>query len=240
MGAERSILIVDELAWFRELVAVFLARSGRVLAAGSAAEALTIARKERPDLVVADFDMPGGDGAALCERIRRDALLAYTPVIVVIGTDDPEHHARATRAGATDVLTKPLSRTTLIESVSRLTRSERPIGRPRVELAQPVHVRIGGRDCQGVLRNLSRSGAFVELAEPLPSGPEIELDFLLPDSHRGFAPSAQVVWSRARRSPEARYGHGLRFLRLEPRALRALDDFVADRVLEPPSAPATA
>ncbi|MCA9511231.1 MAG: response regulator [Myxococcales bacterium] len=240
MGRDRTILIVDEMQWFRDLGALFLARSGRVLAAGSAAEALETARRERPDVVITDLDMPVCDGAELCARIRRDALLAYTPVVVLIGTDDPEDHARAIRAGATDVLTKPLSRTSLLESVGRLTRHARPVGRPRVDTAEPVQLRVAGEASEGTLRNLSRGGAFVELPEPLPSGPEVELAFRIPGSTRAIAPSAEVVWTRPAAHGARRFGQGLRFLRLDARALRALEDYVFEHTEKSPTLPATA
>jgi len=241
-GSQRdcTILIVDELAYFRELGSVFLARAGRVLTAATAAEGLEIARREQPDVVITDLDMPVCDGAELCARIRRDPLLAYTPVVIVIGTNDPHDHARAICAGATDILAKPLSRTSLIESVGRLTRHERPVGRPRVEMQEPVQLRLQGRAVNGTLRNLSRGGAFVELEEPLPSGPEIELDFHIPGSLRALAPSAQVVWTRPGAKGSRRCGHGLRFLRLEARAFRALEDYVFEYGGKPPALPASA
>ena len=81
---ERTILIADDAAMFRELGALFLARSGRVLTANNGYEALDVARREHPAVVVADLDMPclGGDG--LCLRLREDESLAGTPVILVV------------------------------------------------------------------------------------------------------------------------------------------------------------
>ena len=59
MTGDRTILLVDDSQWFRELGATFLARSGRVFTAASAAEAIEISRRERPDLVITDLsDLP--------------------------------------------------------------------------------------------------------------------------------------------------------------------------------------
>ena len=229
MASAPTILLVDEIGWFRELGTLFLARSGRVLTTGSANDALAIARRERPDIVITDLDMPDQDGADLCFAIRRDPLLAYTPVVVVIGSKEPKDHARAIRAGATDILTKPLSRAALLESVRRLTCFETPQGRPRIRVATPVRLQLDGAESWGTLLNLSRAGAFIELAEPLPAGPEIALNFKIPGSTRTVAPTAQVVWSRPVSANEPGVGHGVRFMSVDRQSIEALDNFVFEQ-----------
>jgi uncharacterized protein (TIGR02266 family) len=218
-----TLLVVDEIRWFRELGESFLARSGRVISCGSSDQALEIARRERPDVVITDLDMPDRDGVELCSAIRSDPVLAYTPVVIVTGSRDPADHARAIRAGATDVLAKPLTRIALIESVARLTRFQEPQGRPRVDLAMPV--KIDGADVWGTLRNLSRGGAFLETPAPLPSRGEVALEFQLPDAPRAVRSTAQVVWTRPARSRGA-VGQGVRFLSLDRESIHALEQFV--------------
>jgi len=220
-----TLLIVDEIRWFRELGESFLARTGRVISCGSTDQALEIARRDRPDVVITDLDIPGKDGVELCTAIRRDPLLAYTPVVIVTGSREPDDHARAIRAGATDVLAKPLTRRALIESVARLTRYEKPQGRPRVDVAAPVRIR--DRDQWGTLRNVSRGGAFIETTTALPNRREISLEFKLPETQRTVRPTAQVVWTRPGNSPGS-VGQGLRFLSLDRTSLHALEDFVFD------------
>jgi CheY-like chemotaxis protein len=233
VASHRTILLVDETEWFRDLGTLFLARSGRVLTCGSAEEALELARRERPDMVITDLDMPGRDGADLCVAIRRDPLLAYTPVVVVIGSHRPEDHSRAIRAGATDILTKPLARAALLDSVRRLTGFERPQGRPRIRVAAPVRLDVDGTQRWGTLRNLSRAGAFVELPEPLPGGREVSLSFKIPGSARSIAPTAQVVWSRRAQASAPGAGHGLRFMAVDRHSIEALDEFVSERAPHP-------
>jgi uncharacterized protein (TIGR02266 family) len=225
MARTPTLLVVDEIRWFRELGESFLARSGRVISCGSADQALEIARRERPDVVITDLAMPGRDGVELCSAIRRDPLLADTPVVIVMGTRDPADHARAIRAGATDVLAKPLSRLALIESVARLTRFDEPRGRPRVDVAIPI--KVAQHDQPGTLRNLSRGGAFLETATALPGRREVELEFQLPDEGRTVRPTAQVVWTRP--TSGGGVGQGVRFLSLDRASLHALEQFVFSR-----------
>ncbi len=83
MENRKKILIVDDTAMFRELESLFLAGAGTVLGASTGAEALEIARREQPDVLVADLDMPDMDGETLCRAIKADRDLHRTPVILV-------------------------------------------------------------------------------------------------------------------------------------------------------------
>ena len=58
MEAQRKILVVDDAALFRDLVAFVLARSGHVITATSGAEGLAAAQRERPEVVVVDLNLP--------------------------------------------------------------------------------------------------------------------------------------------------------------------------------------
>src|SRR5919112_732763 len=51
--------------------------------------------------------MPGPDGYALCERVKRDGRLRHVPVVLLVGTFEPFNEAEARRVGADTVLTKP-------------------------------------------------------------------------------------------------------------------------------------
>jgi len=233
----RKILVVDDVALFRDLGAVFLARSGRVLTAASGEQALTIAHRERPDLVIADFDMPGMDGATLCEAIKRDPELGSTPVVLILGGADCVERPRAVRAGADDLLTKPLSRVALLEVVSRLLRRDALRGLPRIELEAPVALEVGPKENWGTVRNLSRGGLFVESEQPLEQHTEVGVRFTLPETGTEVESTAEVVWSRAPRAPDLeadpmeQAGMGLRFLELDAPAMRSLDDYIFERAV---------
>ena len=62
MESKPTLLVVDEIRWFRELGESFLARTGRVISCSSTDRALEIAREERPDVVITDLDMPVSPG----------------------------------------------------------------------------------------------------------------------------------------------------------------------------------
>ena len=81
-SANYCVLVVDDAAFLRELAAVFLARSGRVITAASGQEAMILVRRERPDLILCDLHMPGMSGADLCRIIKSDSELEHTPFVM--------------------------------------------------------------------------------------------------------------------------------------------------------------
>jgi uncharacterized protein (TIGR02266 family) len=210
---------------FRELESLFLARSGLVLTAGDGAEALEIAHSESPDVIVTDLSMPGLRGDQLCRRIKADPDLSRIPVIIVTGRDDGEEHEQAVRAGADDVLEKPVSRVALIQAVNHFLRLAMR-GLVRVPLQTDVHIASEAVEAWGRSLNVSRGGMFVELpmSGPVPET-EMRLEFELPNADIPLAPTAKVVWRR-RASGERQPGIGLQFLKLDHSAARCLDEFV--------------
>ena len=225
MEGTRRILIVDDAPMFRELESLFLARCGRVLTASDGAEALEIVRRERPDVVVTDLDMPGMRGDELCRRIKADSDLAEIPVIIVTGRDEGHEHAQAVQAGADDVVEKPINRVALIQSVNHFVRLAMR-GLIRVPLEIDVDLTLPRAEAQGRSTNVSRGGIFVETEEGCPEpDTELKLSFALPEAPTPLAPTARVVWRRFE-TEGLLPGMGLQFLELDRESARQLDEYV--------------
>lgn len=229
----RKILIVDDVSTFRELEALVLARSGWVATARDGAEGLATARRERPDVVVANLNLPSVDGEALCKELKADPALREVPVILVVSGEDAEDRARAVRAGADDVLEKPIDRVALIEAVNRFLCVPLVRGPARVDLDAPVRIHLSGGYLGGRVRNLSRGGLFVEAECSLPVNTRVTLEFQLPETKVSLSPSAQVVWQTAAAVGGQR-GMGLRFLALDRTSARQIDAFVLERAAGKP------
>jgi uncharacterized protein (TIGR02266 family) len=226
---ERKILIVDDAAMFRDLESLFLARSGEVMTACDAEEAWEILHRERPDVVVTDLLMPGMDGDELCRRIKADPDLKRTPVVVVTARNVGEQHERAVRAGADDVVEKPVNRVSLIQAVNNFLRLA---VRGLVRVALETDVRIAGSEGEiwARSRNVSRGGMFVESERDLAPDSEVQLEFALPEMPGSLSPTAKVVWRRpANRSAVS--GLGLQFLKLDREAARRLDEYVYEHAV---------
>jgi uncharacterized protein (TIGR02266 family) len=225
-GGRRTILFADDSSMFRDLAAIFLSRSAEVVTASDGVEALELMRRERPDVLVADLWMPRMDGESLCRAVRGDRALCDVPIVLLTSGEQAEERERAVRAGADDVLPKPLHRGPLIQAVNRFLRSSDAAlrGLPRIALDAPVQIRSDGWRERGRVLNLSRGGIFVTADQLAPVDSEVEISFQLPASARPLSSTARVVWTR--KSDDAPTGMGLRFLGLDRRSARAIEEFV--------------
>ena len=228
----RSILVVDDAAMFRDLQALFLARQGRVLTAASGKEGLELAQRHRPDVVLLDLFMPELDGEAVCRMLRADPVLQDTPVVMLTASQRAEDYERCIRAGANQVLTKPIQRVALIDAVSRYLQSPTPRGMPRVDVATAVRIARAAGECTGTATNLSRGGMFVESPCDATPPEEVALEFSLPETLSVLTPTARVVWRRAGEAG-VEPGFGLRFVRIDGESVRTLSDFVSERFAAP-------
>ncbi len=93
-----------------------------VLTARSGAQALEIAARERPDIILLDVMMPGMDGFEVCRRLKADRALMHIPVVMVTALDQPAARVQALDAGADDFLIKPVRDIELFARVRSLIR----------------------------------------------------------------------------------------------------------------------
>jgi uncharacterized protein (TIGR02266 family) len=224
----RTILVVDDAPMFREIESLFLRRYGRVVTAANGAEALEAVRRERPDVVVLDFHLPDIDSATLCRRIRALSPAGRPSTVVAISNGDSRDHEKAIQAGAADVLTKPLSRTSLVATVNRLVRFPEMRGMARIDLAGTVRVVMRAEERWGTMRNLSRGGMYIEANWAASPESKMQLEFRLPEVAKPLSPTAKVIWSR-KRGNGVSAGMGVRFLALDAASAHTLDSFVYER-----------
>src|SRR3954466_11924849 len=120
----KRILIADDSVTIQKAFAMTFAGADDVTltSARSADEALAIAQRLQPDLVVADGVMPGRSGYDLCAAIRADAGLRAVPVFILASSQQPYDEARGQRAGASGQLMKPWDTAVLLEKVREALR----------------------------------------------------------------------------------------------------------------------
>jgi len=117
------ILVVDDiLPNVKLLEAKLKAEYYDVLTATSGPEALEIAEKEKPDVVLLDIMMPGMDGFEVCERLKANPATVHIPVVMVTALTDATDRVRGLESGADDFLSKPVNDTALMARVRSLVR----------------------------------------------------------------------------------------------------------------------
>ena len=116
-----AVLIVDDYADTRTIVKWSLELRGyRVIEAASGEEALLIASRERPDLILMDLNMPLMDGYATMRALRSQEALRGTPIVAVTAQDMAASRERANQAGCTEYLSKPIDFDRLEVLIDRL------------------------------------------------------------------------------------------------------------------------
>ena len=103
------ILVIEDNAANMKLATLLLRNAGHTaLCAVDAETGLTLARGERPDLILMDIQLPGMDGLAATELLKRDPATATIPVIALTAMAMKEDKERSQTAGCDAYIAKPL------------------------------------------------------------------------------------------------------------------------------------
>jgi putative nucleotidyltransferase with HDIG domain len=117
----KTILVVDDMAIFREPIEAVLRADGfKVLTASDGVQAHEAITRQHPDLVLLDLGMPVMDGLAVLQRIRYAAATKHTPVIVLSAESDRNRVMQAAQLGISGFLLKSqFSLKAMVESVKQ-------------------------------------------------------------------------------------------------------------------------
>jgi hypothetical protein len=118
-----KVLVVDDEPDAREIVALILERCGvKVIVAASANEALALFERERPDIVVADIEMPGEDGYSLIRRIQGlpSQESRKTPAVAMTAYAGHQERAKILNSGFSRHVPKPVQPPELIAVIADL------------------------------------------------------------------------------------------------------------------------
>lgn len=116
-----KVLVVDDNRAGRDLIrAILKSLPCEIVEASHGQQGLDLLRRERPDLVLLDIDMPGMDGLEVVKRIREDATYADLPVVAVTAFAMDGDREKAMAAGFTAYVTKPVRAAGLRQTVQEL------------------------------------------------------------------------------------------------------------------------
>src|ERR1700692_4104244 len=117
----KLILVVEDEAVQLALVSELLKNAGyQVIEARDVIVAVSVARKENPDLVLLDLGLPEGDGFAVMERLQLLPSTAKIPVVVLSSRDAANTAAAAKQAGARAYLEKPVDKEKLLAVLAQV------------------------------------------------------------------------------------------------------------------------
>lgn len=112
------VLIVDDSPTELHILKVILEKGGYLtLSATNAEEGISLAKTERPDLILMDVVMPGGNGFQATREITKDPATAHIPVILITNKNQETDKVWGMRQGAKDYLVKPVQEADLLAKV---------------------------------------------------------------------------------------------------------------------------
>jgi CheY-like chemotaxis protein len=214
-----SILLVDDSGLFRGAAEEVLRRTGcETLTASGGTEALDIARREKPQMIVVKAGITPMTGFDLCRVLKADPEFAKTPIALVgpAGTEDA-----ARRSGADAVLALPLDPEAFFALLRRLLQVL-----PREEARSAVEWSVtfwrDGMQHTGTIRDLSRGGFFVRTPARQPVGARLDVSFDVPVERGVKTIVAEAIVVRLGRDNDP--GLGCRFFQLSAGSRQNLEE----------------
>jgi CheY-like chemotaxis protein len=124
---KQRVLVVEDSHTIAAVVKYFLELEGfQVLLAEDGNSGLEVAKREQPDVIITDYNMPGMDGMTMVKALRAHGATRDIAVLMLTSEPDAEKETQAFEAGADDYVLKPVEPRRLAARVkSLLTRSQR-------------------------------------------------------------------------------------------------------------------
>ena len=126
-----SILVVDDESDLREVLAYNLGAAGfDIIQAGTAAEALDLARAQKPDLILLDLMLPDGSGLDVCRTLKSSLETRDIQIIMLTAKGEEIDRVVGFELGADDYVVKPFSTRELLLRVQAILRRRNPLPPP--------------------------------------------------------------------------------------------------------------
>lgn len=121
--ARETILVVEDDENIQQLVGYNLAKAGfHVLYADNGEQALSVIKREKPELIVLDLMLPGLSGFEICKLVRKDPKTKNLPIVMLTAKSEENDMAAGLDIGADDYITKPFSPKILISRIKAALR----------------------------------------------------------------------------------------------------------------------
>jgi len=121
--ARETILVVEDDENIQQLVGYNLAKAGfHVVYADNGEQALSVIKRERPELIILDLMLPGLNGLEVCKLVRKDPKSKNLPIVMLTAKSEENDITAGLDLGADDYITKPFSPKILISRVKAALR----------------------------------------------------------------------------------------------------------------------
>jgi DNA-binding response OmpR family regulator len=119
MNGKKILIVDDDKDLLRGLSFRLRANGYETVIATDGYSAISVAQKEKPDLIILDIGLPAGDGFIVMERLRNHPSLALIPIIILTARDSQINKEGALKAGAVAFFQKPADNETLLAAIKK-------------------------------------------------------------------------------------------------------------------------
>jgi len=161
--SQQTILLADDDELIVDVLRHQLEREGfGVIATGNGAEALTLARTQRPDLVLLDVMMPGMQGWEVCRELRRESSV---PILMLTARGEELDRVLGLELGADDYIVKPFGFRELLARIRANLRRMALLQAVETDPADDASERIGVIEIDRRRHRVWRNGVLVNLTQ---------------------------------------------------------------------------
>lgn len=225
MDPKKTILLVDDVKLFLRLEETFFKRTGcNIITAESGRQAIEIASKHQPDLILLDFIMPDMMGDEVIKKLKSGDATRTIPVMVVSTSADKKDIDKCFAAGAEDYVTKPINAQEVLAKAANMLNIPQ-----RVHTRVPVRIQVegeaGGKVFTGYTRNVSKGGLLVEHQDSIPEGQRVTMGLPIMEGGAQLHLHGQVVRDEM---DQAQRLHliGIQFFNITATQTSALSEFI--------------
>lgn len=222
---DNKILFVDDLQYFLKVENSFLTRdSCSVLKAVNGEEALYVIRKEGPDVIIMDLEMPVMGGDECCRIIKSNPELKNIPVIMVANSWDKNGKKRCIDAGCNDFFFKPVNKKELYSCINDYIHVvERDC--ERTPCQGEVVFGANSMKSSGTICNVSEEGILIESNHTIALNAEISAVFKLSKLGDAINTSGKIVRIENAPLPSGKTRLGIKFTSISDEGKNSIKSF---------------
>lgn len=235
--SRKKVLLVDDVYLILELEKAFLkGLPVDILVAHNGEEALETVRRERPDLIYLDLNMPVMDGPTCCRALKSDPATRGIPVIMVTTAGRLEDELLCRSSGCDDYITKPINNKIFLDKGRQLI-ADFERRRHRFCYSADVQFLDNGEPRNGKIADISSGGLFMSFPhDAMPDNP-VDLAFSLPHDGQNVLVAARgrVAWeNRVHKLLKPAYpaGVGVEFTDIDPAIVMMIENLLEDALLK--------
>jgi len=227
----KKVLLVDDVHLILELEKAFLkGLPVDILVAHNGAEALEIVKREHPDLIYIDLNMPVMDGPTCCRALKSDPATMGIPVIMVTTAGREQDELLCRSSGCDDYITKPINNKLFLEKGRKLI-ADFERRRRRYNYSADVQFLENGEPRYGMIADISKGGLFMAIPHDAKPDSPVDLAFSLPHEGKNVLVAARgrVAWENRNHNlikPAYPAGVGVEFTDIDPSIVMMIENFL--------------